>query len=436
MAESLPLSPGHRGAPIAWHIARWGDEPFTAASWSALAPDGSPADRAALGEPIDGRFVIAGDATNPIAPSMTHGAFDEGVRAAQWAMHDANAARVIVIGAGFAGLGAARTLHDAGIAVTVLEARDRLGGRAHSVPVGAVPAGGAPVPTPSFVADAGAAWLQQYATNSLARLAEQWGLATVATDFHAPLAGAPDGPVGNVADALARLTDACAAAPDGASFADVAVPLLAAAGPAERRSLQHAIDLDVDLENGVAHDRLSARFVLREPGVGAGDRWLPGGYGQLVERLADGLDIRRSHPVHEIGWDDTGVAVDGVRADVCICTIPVWLLPGLTLAPGLPAAHATALARLSPVLVEKVLLRFEQRWWPADGNGYLRWYDSPASWGEWLDLTDGVGVPVVAALIAGDAVRRHHHGRDDAAIAHEVAAALAAWADAVVADVP
>jgi hypothetical protein len=81
--------------------------------------------------------------------------------------------------------------------------------------------------------------------------------------------------------------------------------------------------------------------------------------------------------------------------------------------------------------VEKVILRFEERWWPVSPSGYLRWYDSPASWGEWLDLTDGVGVPMVAALIAGDAVRRHHHGRSDADVAAAAADALAAWAQSV-----
>src|SRR5690349_21460139 len=39
------------------------------------------------------------------------------------------AERVIVVGAGMAGLVAARLLHDSGFAVTVLEARKRIGGR-------------------------------------------------------------------------------------------------------------------------------------------------------------------------------------------------------------------------------------------------------------------------------------------------------------------
>src|SRR4051795_11378622 len=43
-------------------------------------------------------------------------------------------ARVVVVGAGFAGLAAADELRAGGIEVTVLEARDRVGGRVWSVP--------------------------------------------------------------------------------------------------------------------------------------------------------------------------------------------------------------------------------------------------------------------------------------------------------------
>lgn len=409
--------------PIAWHVTRWGTDPWSAGSWSALAPGGTPADRARLGEPIDGRLVLCGDAVNAVAPSMVHGAWDDGCRAARW-VHAAGMRRVVVIGAGAAGLGAASTLRDLGAQVVVLEARDRIGGRAHSVALGDV------------VVDAGAAWLQQGAANSLGHLADQWGAATVATDFHAPLAGAVDGPVGDVDGAWERLVELLAAAPVHASVADVVPGHLASLDDTARRDALQAIAADLDLENGVAHQRLSANGAAGEPGVGAGDRWLPGGYTSLLARAAGVLDVRLGTPVRAIAWDRAGVTVttaegDEHRADACVCAIPVWLVPALDLRPGLPAGHREALGRLSVGVVEKVVLRFEQRWWPRSPSGYLRWYDDPACWGEWLDLTDGLGVPVVAGLVAGDAARRLHHGASDEEVALAAAAALDRWAAAV-----
>jgi monoamine oxidase len=121
------------------------------------------------------------------------------------------------------------------------------------------------------------------------------------------------------------------------------------------------------------------------------------------------------------------------RADRCVCTVPLSLLAaGLPhFDPPLPAPHRHALSHLGMGRVEKVLMRFKRRWWPASPSGYLRWYAREPSWGEWLDLTDGCGEPVVAGLIAGPAIDRWHRGRSDEEVVGLAADALGRWADAV-----
>jgi monoamine oxidase len=412
------MSP-RRSRPLHWHVARWGDEEFSRGSWTYIRPGGSPTDRWQLAEPIDGRFILCGEAMGTDQPAMTHGAYDSGCRAARWAL--AAGGRVIVVGAGLGGLGAARTMVEAGRECVVLEARARVGGRVHTVSLGE-----------SVRVDAGAAWLQQFPRNPFGELARSLGATLVPTDFHRPLAATAAGRVPDVAGAFSRLSAAAASAPRSESVADVVARL------GVDDATRFAIDADVVLETGGPIDDTSARWFAGEEGVGNDDHWIVGGYQVVLDHLAAGLDIRLAEPVRSIEWSPDGVTVrtDAAlyEADRCICNIPVSLLregAAPLLAPGLPESHRTALARIGMGVVDKVLLRFAERWWPTPPHGYFRWYDTPASWCEWADLTDGCGAPVVAGLIAADAVPRHHAGRSDEAVALAATEALARWADAV-----
>src|SRR4051812_13868051 len=73
---------------------------------------------------------------------------------------------VAIIGAGAAGLGAARTLENSGLSVIVLEARDRLGGRAHTVQA-----------APDITFDLGCGWLHSADKNAFVGVAEHLGFA-------------------------------------------------------------------------------------------------------------------------------------------------------------------------------------------------------------------------------------------------------------------
>jgi monoamine oxidase len=69
---------------------------------------------------------------------------------------------VAIIGAGAAGLGAARALENFGLSVIVLEARDRIGGRGHTV-----------MAAPDITFDVGCGWLHSADKNSFVQIAEQ-----------------------------------------------------------------------------------------------------------------------------------------------------------------------------------------------------------------------------------------------------------------------
>ena len=71
---------------------------------------------------------------------------------------------VAIIGAGAAGLGAARTLEGSGLSVLVLEARDRIGGRAHTL-----------ILPGDIRFDLGCEWLHSGDVNSFTRIARQLG---------------------------------------------------------------------------------------------------------------------------------------------------------------------------------------------------------------------------------------------------------------------
>ena len=71
---------------------------------------------------------------------------------------------VAIIGAGAAGLGAANALKNSGLSVLVLEARDRVGGRAHTI-----------MASPDVIFDVGCGWLHSADENSFVKIAEQLG---------------------------------------------------------------------------------------------------------------------------------------------------------------------------------------------------------------------------------------------------------------------
>ena len=319
--------------------------------------------------------------------------------------------RVIVVGAGVAGLTAADAARCAGAEVVVLEARDRIGGRTWTVPFGpgAVDLGGAWVhgPVGNPVAEAlTAAGIEARNDGSyysrMAVWADGWVDAPDATALTAA-AGADWDP----AEAMAALSGSD-------RFVDGVEWFLADReldGRARELARFGLLWLEGALVTAAPPDRISLAGVAAYS-VGAGGNLVPiGGYRMLLERLSTGLDVRLDSPVTRVEHGGPGVVVhaDGetFEGDRVVVTLPLGVLQDGSVAfdPPLGGGHALAVKRLAMGTEEKVAMRFPERFWPESVWQITDVADDRA-FPVWFDFSRHVGSPtLVGPVQPGDCTR-------------------------------
>lgn len=237
---------------------------------------------------------------------------------------------VAIIGAGAAGIAAARRLIDAGVSVLVLEARARPGGRAHTIEAGAMPI------------DLGCEWLHSADHNVLAAIAAQRGFEICRDGPEWPL------PVrwnGEPADAEAewhRAHEAQRMALRRAAREPFDRPASTVLSPGGRWNA--LLEAESTWATGAELEQLSVRDCASYRDTGINWR-LRGGYGRLLQILAAGLPIAYRTPVARIDHRGRTLKVASSRGDVrtgrVIVTIP-------------PVMIAEERLRFDPPLPEKV----------------------------------------------------------------------------------
>jgi monoamine oxidase len=258
-------------------------------------------------------------------------------------------AEFAVVGAGSAGIAAARTLRAAGRDVLVLEADDHVGGRCVTDRT-----------TFGYAFDRGGAWLHAASVNPLAPYAVEMDMRVVEDRRRA------------IADAIIagrRLEPAELAAYTEAYRNTISLhlsqrtarpdPPLAALLPAGpwRDYAAYVIALLTSVDATRCSSIDYSRF-----DDAPGEWLLQDGLGTLLARLAAGLPIECGTTVEAIDWSKRAVRVEtnrgSVRANAVIVTVSTALLLGgaIRFKPAVPAAVQDALAGLPLGLLNKVAM--------------------------------------------------------------------------------
>lgn len=307
---------------------------------------------------------------------------------------------VIVVGAGAAGLAAARDLTDRGFDVLVLEARDRIGGRILTCRASAR----RPI-------ELGAELLHT-AQNPLLQVFADAGVATVGVGGTRQLA----------ADFGERLDDALDRLPAPAHAQSAEAYLAAIDDAADHALLSDAFDAQRGRE---ALRRTSAADAVRElrlelehgEFMSTFNSRVPGGLDQLAHLAAFGLNVLTGARVERIELTGAGVAIqaatrNGVRTFRCrraVVALPLGVLKNndVQFEPALPAPTATAIHEIISLDVIKILFTFEGDVWSL-GEDIAHLEDGPLS-AIWNCSYDGVDASqtVLVAWAVGDQARRH-----------------------------
>lgn len=349
----------------------------------------------------------------------------------------------VVVGAGVAGLTAARLLSLAGQRVVVLEARDRVGGRLWTDR------------SAGFCVDLGASWIHGIEGNPLTDLAEAFGMDAV--EFTVGAFQPDSRPIANY-DPAFRLLDPAAArrwaddvhAADAElerivavssaeqSYADVAAQALAAQGwDTERGQRVWEFYRHRTEEQCGAHISDVAAHGLDEDAIVGDEVIFPGGYDQLAMNLARGLDIRLEHLVRAVTWSGVGVRVETdsatFEARTAVITVPLGVLKAgaIEFVPALPDVVAGPIERLGMGVFVKVFVQFPRRFWP-DGVYAIRQQGAAGdTWHSWYDVSAVSGQPMLLTFAGGPRGREVEAMSDEQVVASVVSSLRQIYGDSV-----
>src|SRR5580700_3126596 len=259
-------------------------------------------------------------------------------------------ADIVVIGAGAAGIAAARRVQAANRKVIVVEADTRLGGRCWTDST-----------TFDVPFDRGARWLHNPETNPMVRLARNAGLDISAAPLGQKIRiGQRNARPGETEDFLAALVRANRAIDDASRRGDVAC---ASVLPKDLGDWAGTADFVLGA-NGTGKDLRDvsvvdkARAQDRNAAIGCRQ-----GTGALIAKLGEQIPLALSTPANQIIWNNRDVAVEtpsgkiSARAAIVTVSSNVLASGNIKFTPELPKRQVDAAAKLSLGSYDRIALQ-------------------------------------------------------------------------------
>ena len=319
----------------------------------------------------------------------------------------------VIVGAGVSGLAAADYLRKKGWRVTVLEARERVGGRVWSRTdwLGKTPV------------DLGASWIHGISENPIAELAQKAGFHLMPFDYDNSVVFNSGGSVISKEEMLKIRGDFKKNLKSADSWAEkqsADLPLRDSFRAAERAlswSPEEIAHLDFRAHTEIEHEfaasleQLSAFWWDEGEKLIGVDAFIKGGLNTIFEPLTRGQDIRFGQTVNRVVHDSTGVHVTTeqgleLTAQKLILTVPLGILKSglIVFEPALPEDKKTAIRRIGFGNYQKTALLYEEVFWNKD----LHLFDwtggsKGKDWAEWVNLFPFTGEPALVAFNTADA---------------------------------